>query len=183
MGRTRWPAPTSSPGTPCRSSRWTRPGRVSCTTTTMSSFTTRTTGTFWLPRTKSTWLSTTGVTTMPGTATAAQLCTRRRPPSRWRLCRRGARRWRRWDSNGRTSCSLTTRASRASRSWRSSGATLQVQGDTIIKEVEKDVKILEKEVEKDVLAVEQEVEKDVKTIEQEVEKDVKGIFGFAFGKK
>ena len=63
------------------------------------------------------------------------------------------------------------------------GATLQVQGDRIIKEVEKDVKILEKEVEKDVLAVEQEVEKDVKAIEQEVEKDVKGIFGFAFGKK
>ena len=74
------------------------------------------------------------------------------------------------------------------------GATLQVQGDKIIKEVkkdvlaveqevEKDVKILEKEVEKDVLAVEQEVEKDVKALEQEVEKDVKGIFGFAFGKK
>ena len=74
------------------------------------------------------------------------------------------------------------------------GATLQVQGDRIIKEVEKDVRILEKEVEKDVLAVEQEVEKDVKAIEkevekdvkaieQEVEKDVKGIFGIAFGKK
>lgn len=70
------------------------------------------------------------------------------------------------------------------------GATLQVQGNRIFKEVEKDVKIIEQEVEKDVKAVEQEVEKDVKALEQvvekdikaleeEVEKDVKGIFGFS----
>jgi violaxanthin de-epoxidase len=70
------------------------------------------------------------------------------------------------------------------------GASLQLQGNRIIKEVAKDVVIIEKEIVKDVTAVEKEIVKDVVglekeivkdlgQVEQEVEKDVKGLFGFS----
>merc|ERR1712166_14260 len=60
-------------------------------------------------------------------------------------------------------------------------ASLQLQGNRVVKEIAKDVVAIEREVVKDVSAIEKEIEKDVVGIEQEVEKDVKGLFGF--GKK
>jgi len=71
-------------------------------------------------------------------------------------------------------------------------ASLQLQGNRVVKEIAKDVVAIEREVVKDVTAIEKEIEKDVVGlekeivkdvvgIEQEVEKDVKGLFGF--GKK
>merc|ERR1719223_2409796 len=132
---------------------------------------------------------------------AAQLCTRRNPPSRWSSCRRvreavekvGLK----WEDFVLTDNTCKQRESKLEEFEQDlvfvesrAGATLQVQGNRIFKEVETDVKIIEQEVEKDVKAVEQEVEKDVKALEQvvekdikaleeEVEKDVKGIFGFS----
>jgi len=71
-------------------------------------------------------------------------------------------------------------------------ASLQLQGNRVVKEIAKDVvaierevvkdvSAIEKEIEKDVVGLEKEIVKDVVGIEQEVEKDVKGLFGF--GKK
>merc|ERR1712166_1372093 len=60
-------------------------------------------------------------------------------------------------------------------------ASLQLQGNRVVKEIAKDVVAIEREVVKDVSAIEKEIEKDVVGLEQEVEKDVKGLFGF--GKK
>merc|ERR1712086_906844 len=60
-------------------------------------------------------------------------------------------------------------------------ASLQLQGNRVVKEIAKDVVAVKKEIEKDVVGIEKEIVKAVVGIEQEVEKDVKGLFGF--GKK
>merc|ERR1712128_102123 len=54
-------------------------------------------------------------------------------------------------------------------------ASLQLQGNRVVKEIAKDVVAIEREIVKDVTAVEKEIEKDVVGIEKEIVKDVVGI--------
>merc|ERR1712195_368231 len=51
-------------------------------------------------------------------------------------------------------------------------ASLQLQGNRVVKEIAKDVVAIEREVVKDVSAIEKEIEKDVVGLEKEIVKDV-----------